>query len=356
VDGRELLGRRTGVGRYLAEVLRVWNEDATFPHRVTLFVPAPIAPEAAAVASRFNCHIEAGGGTGTWWEQTRLSRAVTRHAVDVFFGVGYTAPLRIACPSVVVVHDVSFYAHPEWFGWREGLRRRWLTKRSARRAASILTVSGFSTDEIVRYLRVPRERIRLAPPGGPPISHTDPRDRAPLVLFVGSLFNRRRIPDLVSGFAHAARQVADARLVLVGDNRTHPVLDPMAIARDHGVGDRVEWRHYVDDATLRALYGRARVFAFLSDYEGFAMTPLEAIAAGVPAILLDTPATREVYRDGAWLVTGEPAAIGHAMALLLTDAATHANLLEAGRRRLDLYTWGRSAAVIRRAIEDAARR
>ena len=354
VDGRELLGRSTGVGRYLGEVLRTWNADTAFPHRVSVFVPAPPAREVVALASRFNCQIETGGGSGTWWEQTRLPRAVKREAVDVFFAAGYTAPLRLACPSVLAVYDVSFFAHPEWFGWREGHRRRWLTKRSARRASSIVTISDFSAAEIVRHLGVPRERIRRAPPGAPPLSRmTDNRDRAPLVLFVGSLFNRRRIPELIRGFALAAQQVPDARLVLVGDNRTRPALDPMSIARDLGVADRVEWRAYVDDATLRTLYERARVFAFLSDYEGFAMTPLEAIAAGVPPILLDTPVAREVYRDGAWLVTGEPSAIGSAMTMLLTDPSAHADLLEAGRRRLARYSWSRSAAVIRRALEDA---
>ena len=134
-------------------------------------------------------------------------------------------------------------------------------------------------------------RIRLAPPGAPTVTplREAPGTREPLVLFVGSLFNRRRIPDLLSGFARAAQRVPDARLVLVGDNRTHPPIDPTAIAASLGLAARVDWQSYVTDDALELLYDTARVFAFLSDYEGFAMTPLEALAHGVPSVLLDTP-------------------------------------------------------------------
>ena len=52
------------------------------------------------------------------------------------------------------------------------------------------------------------------------------------------------------------------------------------------------------------LYARASVFAFLSEYEGFGLTPLEALAAGVPPVVLDTPVAREVYGPAARYVAG----------------------------------------------------
>ena len=53
-------------------------------------------------------------------------------------------------------------------------------------------------------------------------------------------------------------------------------------------------RSYVPDEALRICIGRARAFAFLSEYEGFGHPPLEALASGVPPVLLDTPVAREV--------------------------------------------------------------
>ena len=220
VDGRELLGRPTGVGRYLLEILRQWAE--TTPHRYSIFIPAgrrracrakaPKGRRRACLAKapkgrrrrleRMQWVTDPGGRPGTWWEQMRLPGLVARARPDVFFAAGYTAPLRLSCPYVVAIYDVSFWAHREWFSWREGMRRRWLTRAGARRAHSVVTISEFSADEIVRFLGVPRDRIRLAPPGAPVIRGRPERaDREPIVLYVGSLFNRRRIPELIRAFA-----------------------------------------------------------------------------------------------------------------------------------------------------------
>ena len=185
--------------------------------------------------------------------------------------------------------------------------------------------------------------------------HANLRTLEPSILFVGSLFNRRHIPELIHAFAHVASAMPEATLVLVGDNRTRPHLDPLTIARDAGVADRVQWRAYVGDAELDALYDAARVFAFLSDYEGFAMTPLEALAHGVPSVLLDTPVSREVYGDAARLVDATPAHIAAGLLELIEDETARAAVLAGGRRVLERYRWGETARRVRTAIEAAAR-
>lgn len=355
IDAREILGKPTGVGRYLAGLLSRWSADAAFPHRVTLFAPAKPAGAAFGGDGRFSWHVSVSPRAGTWWEQTALPAAAREARVDVFFGPGYTLPLRLHCPSVVAIHDVSFFAHPEWFGWRERRRRRWLTHAAAKRSRRVVTISQFSSNEIVRWLGVSRDRIVVAPPGPPDhIVEATASVRPPVVLFVGSLFARRHVPELIEGFALASRQVPGAKLVLAGDNRTQPRIDPIEIARSHGVESSVEWREYVSDDDLAALYAQARVFAFLSEYEGFAMTPLEAIAHGVAPVLLDTPVAREVYGDAARLVTLAPPAMAGALVELLQQDDTRATLLAAGRRALARFSWAESATIVRRALEDAA--
>jgi glycosyltransferase involved in cell wall biosynthesis len=352
VDGRELLGRPTGVGRYLAEILRQWVAQTL--HTYSVYIPGDPPAWHAELGDRVRWVTDPGAGAGTWWEQMRLPGLVARTRPNVFFAAGYTAPLRLSCPYVVAIYDVSFCAHPEWFPWREGLRRRWLTRAGARRADRIVTISEFSADEIVRFLRVTRDRIVLAPPGAPvPAPPPAQTEREPIVLFVGSLFNRRRIPELIRTFSAVAKQLPAARLILVGDNRTSPAIDPRALARDLGIADRLEWREYVSDAELEALYWQARVFVFLSEYEGYGMTPMEAIAHEVPAILLDTPVAREVYGDGARLVS---TTLPGVMLELLTDDDAHRRQLEAGRKRLARYSWQQSAAVVTAALEAAAHR
>ncbi len=352
VDGRELVGKPTGVGRYLEQVLRAWL-DVHAGDRYSVILPGPSPVDLPDPSGRLSWVTGSSRSAGTWWEQTHLRRIVNRLAPDVLFAPGYTAPLFVRCPTVLAVYDVSFFAHPEWFPSREGARRRALTRAAARRARGVITISEFSKREIVRWLGVPADRITLAPPGAPGVTPGD-ADRPPHVLFVGSMFNRRRLPELLGGFAIAARQVPDARLVLVGDNRTTPRLDPLALARDLGIADRVEWHAWIDDSRLARAYATARVFAFLSDYEGFGMTPIEAIAHGAPPVVLDTPLSREVYGSGARFVTPDPASVGAALTSLLTDAEARRTLLEEGRRQLQRYSWSRTAGLVASVIRQAA--
>jgi glycosyltransferase involved in cell wall biosynthesis len=357
IDGRELIGRPTGVGRYLYEILRAWADDPRVDHRFTVILPTDPPPHLTSLGPKIHWRVERAPKAGTWWEQMRLPRALAREAPDVFFAPGYTAPLQHPCPTVLTVHDVSFFAHPEGFPRRERLRRRWLTRTSARRAARVLTVSEFSAREISRWLRVRPDHIDVVPNGAPQsIAPRRSAPRSPLVLYVGSIFHRRRIPLLLEAFRLVRERAPDARLVLVGENRSAPRLDPIQLASTLGVREAVEYREYVSDPELAALYDQARAFAFLSDYEGFALTPFEAIAHHVPPVLLDTPVAREIYGDAARLVPPEAPAVASALTSLLTDEQAHATLVAAGAERLPMYTWSRTAAAALQALETAAGR
>jgi len=265
----------------------------------------------------------------------------------VLFAPGYTGPLVTGVPTVLTIHDVSFSAHPEWFAWREGLRRRLLTRASAKRATRILTVSDFSKREIVRQLGVYPDKVEVIYSGVHQIRPTRPlaersatRDPEPLVLFVGSIFDRRHVPELIGGFAQLAQRHPRARLTIVGDNRTRPRVDLQALVAQSGAAGRIQVRDYVTDEELAALYADASAFAFLSDYEGFGFTPLEALAVGVPPVVLDTEVAREIYGpSAAYVPRPEPALIAAALDTVLTDAAERKRILDAVPRLLTRYSW-----------------
>jgi glycosyltransferase involved in cell wall biosynthesis len=363
VDGRELVGAPTGVGRYLAALVTRWSRrpDAARRHLV-LYVPAPIAREApGALATlaldRLDVRPLPGRG-GTLWEQTVLARAARRDGLDVFFAPAYTAPLAPGAPIVVAVHDVSFLAHPEWFPWLSRHRRRWVTRAVVARAARVIACSRATQLELARLLAVPAERVAVVPLGvtapGPAPAGPAPA-REPIVLFAGSVFNRRHVPDLVRAFARLAPRCPHARLVIAGENRTYPREDPAALAAALGVGDRVECRSYVSDVELAGLYRRARVFAFLSEYEGFGLTPLEALAAGVPPVVYDTPVAREVYGEAALFVApGDVDGVARAIERLLADEVTRARVLAAAPALLARYSWERAAEATLAILEAAA--
>jgi glycosyltransferase involved in cell wall biosynthesis len=358
IDARELLGEPTGVGRYLGELLRRWVVRSDTPsRRLILYSPEPLPFVASAPEGANLMEVVAGSGRGTWWEQTHLRRAVRSEPPDVFFAGAYTAPLALGVPLAVTIHDVSFAAHPEWFRPREGARRRLLTRQAARAAEVVFTDSLFSRDEIIERLGVSADRIRVIPPG---VTHrtAGPWPREPLVLFAGSIFNRRRLPATITAFAAATATRPETRLVIAGADRSYPSLDLAGLAAEAGVGKRVEITSYVTEADLDSLYARASVFVFLSEYEGFGLTPLEALSAGVPIVVLDTPVAREIYGEAAWYIPRE-SDVRHAtiaIRTLLQDPASGARLLEHAPAVLARYSWDAAAAETLAAIEGIAGR
>lgn len=351
VDARELGGRPTGVGRYLRELLLRWQAAPECAGaELVMFTPhrnQPTWTGPAGRGARLAWQYVPGAG-GSVWEQRDLARAARSQSLDVFFSPAYSAPLRLDVPTVVALHDVSFAARPEWYGWRHGLRLRLLARWTARRAHTVLTLTEFSAAEIRRHLGVPADKIRVIPLAADyhdaPPRVSQPAPPRPVVLFVGSIFERRHLPLLLEGVVGARRDVPGLRLDVIGENRTSPLQDLEALAREFGAEDAIQLRDYVSDRELEAAYGNAGVFAFLSEYEGFGLTPLEAMRHRLPVVVLDTPVAREVYGDGArYVPQGDSTAVTDALVELLRDADARASQIAAGDATVSRYRWEETA-------------
>ena len=104
IDARELSGRATGVGRYVAELLRAWD---TMPGALTHeFVLCAAGSITTPPTTRLRVTVATAEGSGPWWEQRVLPRLVRQTGADVLFAPAYSGPLFPGVPMVVTVHDV----------------------------------------------------------------------------------------------------------------------------------------------------------------------------------------------------------------------------------------------------------
>jgi glycosyltransferase involved in cell wall biosynthesis len=363
IDGRELQGRPTGTGRYLRNLLRRWREAGD-----TLVVyfngPPPADPvlDHDAVESR---SVGDGRARGLVWLERMLPPVARADRPDVFFSPAYVCPLSLRSPRVTMVHDLSFFSQPQDFSFQDGLRRRLLVSLSLRVSRTVLTNSDFSRREIARRFPSIAERVTHAPLGpDDDLPVPPPREEArrrlglsgPFVITVGSVLNRRCLPELLRAIARLARRHPGLILDVVGDNRTHPRLDLPALVASLGLTERVRLSGFVDEAGLADRYAAADASVFLSEYEGFGLPALEAASRGVPLVVSRYPALGEIYEDAALLVDPrDESAVALALDRVLGDPATRQRLVSAGRGLAARYSWERTTKLTRAACLRAGR-
>lgn len=348
VDGRELLGEATGTGRYLDNLCREWTLLSRAQQcEILVYTPTLAHFDSFPNHGAPITHRMVPGTGNALWEQTTLARQVNSDRLDIFFGPNYSIPLRTDVPSVVTLHDISFFSHPEWFGLREGFRRRWLARQSIAKAKAIITVSNFCKQELINHLNVDATTINvvyngISPPQQTTAVASDTTDQ--IILYVGAIFNRRNLPTLISAFGHIVQKLPHTRLIIVGPNRTQPRQHFMQLSQTHGISDRIQFLSYVEETELAQLYRDASVFAFLSEYEGFGMTPLEALSTDVPALVGDTPVAREVYKNSVLYVPPKSIdSVATGLVKLLTDFSLRRTLLRNAKPVLANLTWARTA-------------
>jgi glycosyltransferase involved in cell wall biosynthesis len=270
---------------------------------------------------------------------TRIQRALQGlsavGATDLVHGLDADVPLRRRAPTVATVHDLAVFDIP-WAGDRvRNAGERLLLAHSVRSADAIIAVSHFTAERISTRWRRHAVVVHEAPgPDMYPASAEEiescrSRYRLPerFVLYVGNFGPRKGLEVL----AEACR-TADLTLVVAGGHlgRRAPV-EAVALG-------------YVPAVDLRALYGAATVFAYPSRYEGFGLSPLEAMACGVPVVASRIAPLVEVLGDAARLVPADrPDAWSGALEELFADADARAALAAAGCRRAAQFSWADAA-------------
>ena len=301
---------------------------------------------------------------GVRWQQRVLPPEAARDGLDVFFAPAYTCPLTLDVPRVTTVHDLSFFSLPHEFGLLDGMKRRALVRASVRESARVLAQSDFTRRELMAYFPDAAARLRVVPlgpdddlPPGP--TRAEARARlglqGPFLLTVGSIFNRRCLPELLRATARLARRHVGLRLEVVGENRTHPWLDVPALVRGLGLEQRVRLSGFLFDGDLAARYAAADVAVFLSDYEGFGLGVLEAMARGVPVVASEKPALGDLFGQAALLVDPRsPAAVADAVSRVLAQPGLRDDLIQRGRALAGRFSWRRAAEDTRVVLEEAA--
>ncbi len=366
INGWRIHGQRTGVFRYLLNVVKHWTPDITAGsfEDIIFYAPAPIDRDEIALPKNINEHVLRSDWPMLVWENLRLAPVASD---DVLFCPSYSRPLATRGKTVVTTHDAISQLYPWLFPLSVRLFYNQLYGWSARHATLVITDSEAGRRDINGCWGVPLERIRvvyLAPDERfKPLLDDPQRNRvrsryvesgAPFFLFVGKLSGRRNIPLLLEAFGEFKRRTSfPHQLVMIGlnihDMKLAPLIERLGLSND------LKHWPYVSDDDLNSLYNAADIFISPSEYETVSLPVLEAQATGTAVICIDTEGMREITGAAALLIPKlNVRELAEAMSRLAGDAALRRQLAADGIINARRFSWQRCSAETLAVLKEAA--
>jgi glycosyltransferase involved in cell wall biosynthesis len=343
---------RTGIGYYTEHFVDALIATRSGADEVVLISNGKPAPE---LYDRWRDRLRIGGiPVRAVWMQRDANRLLIESGADFAMFPNYLAPLNVACPFINVVHDLAIIRTPQFFNFGKLALQRPLLPWIVRRAAAVGTVSAASRRDITELLGVPEHRVLMLPGAPHPACAPPPASEVARVrqvyglerryiVSVGTLEPRKNLPTLVDGFQLLRRGRPELTLALTGLSGWE---------RRNLAAEGVRLLGYVPDEELARLYRGASAFAYSSQFEGFGIPVVEALACGVSAVVSSHPSLDEASGDVALRADpDEPEAFAAALEQALGEPA---GMRERGLAHAARFTWRALGEAVLAGYEQAS--
>lgn len=281
------------------------------------------------------------------WQQTL---ALRRLQSDWYLST-YFLPPMLPCRGAVLVHDVSFLAHPEYFPRSIALYMRILVGQAIRQADVVMVDSEFTRQEVLRFYPHTRRPISVVQCGVGRQFTPDAPARAdqeilaqygvsgPYIFAIGNIHPRKNLGRLLEAYLILRQQGCPFAMVWAGVPRWGSA-DLLEQARRAGI----ILTGFIPQAHLPALYRQATVFVYPSLYEGFGLPVVESMACGAPVVCSNSTSLPEVADDAALLINPEDSReMAEAIGRIASDRALADRLRQAGLARVKQFAWANVA-------------
>ena len=339
-------GGKSGISHYARHVVAAL---AAAGHEVTLLTEPGVA---AAFFPGYRA-LEAPRWTrralfSMLWHLFCLPRRIRRTgcAAMLLLAANRRALRRCPIPTIGVVHDLSQYHVPAKYDAFRMFYIKRILPHYVRRLHRVVAISHATAADLIRYWKVPASAISIVyngftPPA--PVSSAVEVKRAS-ILYISRLEHPgKNHVGLIEAYGRLPREIAAAHpLVLVGGDWNGSAAVHAAVEASP-YRDSIRLLGFVPDDRLPHLWAEAAVYAFPSRFEGFGLSLLEAMAAGVPIVCSKTGSLGELGEGVAELFDPDrPDDIAAALVKVLTG--DNRARIAAGRERAAGFSWARCAA------------
>lgn len=310
IDGRCLVGNRTGVGKYLLELCRYFGNEF---HDCEFYIYSN--NEFSFPLSNQNWHLILDPSK-YWrrvkkipWLKFRLGFLSKKDDLDCFWGPMHFLPnLPSHVHSIITVHDFFYRYTPSLMSHGHRIAHQFWQKRDLFKANTIVVNSRATGEKLSEFFNI--HQYSIVPPGIDPIFTKASSIRIkeiqkkyaieePFFLSVATWNPRKNLETVILAFLEAKKSTKfkNYKLVLVGEKGwNHATINKLIYSK---FTKSIIHLGYVEEFDLPALYSACTAFLFPSFYEGFGMPVLEARACGAKIITTDLPELREAGGDYA---------------------------------------------------------
>ena len=288
-------------------------------------------------------------------EQWTLRFEITPLDIDVLHSPDFIPPSPSRFKSVITVHDLAFLVYPH-FLTKESARYYGQIDQAVRRTDHIIAVSEATKHDLTQRLGVPESKVTVIYEASSPQYRPLPEEEAKqyvqrkfgleedFMLFVSTIEPRKNVPGLLQAYRRLLNSYKDdAKLVLVGGqgwlfDEVFGTVERLKLT------EQVRFLGRVDTVDLPYLYNAARLLVQPSFYEGFGLSPLEAMACGTPVIVSNVSSLPEVVGDAGLRVDPENVSeLAVGMHRLLTDEPLREEMIQKGLARAACFSWDKTA-------------
>lgn len=290
------------------------------------------------------------------WNSLYLALSGRLMYYDVIFPQSGTECLFLdKTRCIPFIHTLRNVEHKvPWRIWRYS--HEFFEKQAMRGLRACFALSEDSIRTLVETYQVPRSAVRKINNGVDYETFRSDgmsRNHPFTILTAGRFIPRKRFDLLIRAFSLFVRDHDDSRLIIAGEGFLEQSLK--ALASHLGVSNRILFPGYVDEQGMLELYRTADVFALASRAEGMPMVVLEAQSCGLPAVLANFEAAKEVIehgRTGFIVFSEEPEEWAQTLSLLKSDhVRRHKLSIEARKRVVARFGWDSTAAQIMETFE-----
>lgn len=336
INGRFLTQRMTGVQRFAMEIVKRIAKYSK--HKIIILVPTDYSGDHAFK----NVEIKKiGKFSGHLWEQIDLVKYVKGKPL---INLCNTSPI-LKKNQIVVIHDAAVYASPNGFSFAFRAWYKSLFFFTSKISKKILTISEFSTKELIKYLKVKTEKLGFITEGKEHFENVKENNEVlnkfnltkdKYVFAVSSLNPNKNFEALVKATEYLQNQ--DFEVVIAGGT------DPKVFGSTNIESNNVKYLGYITDEDLKGLYKNAGCFVFPSVYEGFGLPPLEAMSVGCPVLVSEVGPMPEVGGDASlYFDPYNPEELANKIQMVMKNEDLRAELKRKGQKQSSKFSWDLAA-------------